>query len=40
MSLVRPRLVDHFDLPIVQEDVDFAIPYLDEDVPLCLTPFP
>jgi hypothetical protein len=31
MALIRPRLTDHFDLPLAQESVDFAIPFLDED---------
>ena len=39
MSIVRPRLVDHFNIPITQEEVDFAIPFLDEDIPLFLDPF-
>ena len=33
MSLIRPRLNDHHDLPFTQEEVDFAIPFLDEDLP-------
>lgn len=37
--LVRPRLNDHYNLPLRQEDVDFAIPFLDEDIPLYLDPF-
>lgn len=39
MPLVRPRLTDFHDLPIAQEAVDFAVPFLDEDIPLCLDPF-
>ncbi len=39
MVLVRPRLTDHFNLPLAQEDLDFAVPYLDEDIPLCVDPF-
>jgi hypothetical protein len=39
MTLIRPRLNDHFGLPFTQEEVDFVIPYLDEDVPLYLDPF-
>jgi hypothetical protein len=38
-SLVRPRLNDYHNLPFAQEDVDFAIPFLDEDVPLYVDPF-
>lgn len=39
MTLVRPRLNDFFELPFTQEEVDFAIPFLDEDIPLYLDPF-
>jgi len=39
MPLIRPRLNDYYNLPFTQEEVDFAIPYLDEDIPLCLDPF-
>ncbi len=39
MVLIRPRLTDCFDIPICQEDADFAIPFLDEDIPFYLDPF-
>lgn len=39
MVLIRPRLNDYYDLPFTQEEVDFAIPFLDEDLPLFLDPF-
>lgn len=39
MTLIRPRLNDYFDLPFTQEQVDFAIPFLDEDIPLFVDPF-
>lgn len=39
MTIVRPRLNDFFGLPFTQDEVDFAIPFLDEDVPLYLDPF-
>lgn len=39
MVLIRPRLNDFFNLPFTQEEVDFAIPFLDEDLPLCVDPF-
>jgi len=39
MVLIRPRLTDCFDIPICQEESDFAIPFLDEDIPFCLDPF-
>jgi len=37
--IIRPRLNDFHDLPFRQEEVDFAIPFLDEDIPLYLDPF-
>lgn len=39
MTLIRPRLTDFFNIPLCQEDADFAIPFLDEDIPFCLDPF-
>jgi hypothetical protein len=39
MALLRPRLNDFYNLPFTQEEVDFAIPFLDEDLPLCVDPF-
>ena len=39
MALIRPRLNDYYDLLFTQEEVDFAIPFLDEDIPLYLDPF-
>jgi len=39
MPLVRPRLNDFFNLTFTQEEVDFAIPFLDEDIPLYVAPF-
>lgn len=37
--IIRPRLNDYHNLLFTQEDVDFAIPFLDEDIPLYLDPF-
>lgn len=37
--LIRPRLTDQYDLAVSQEAVAFAIPFLDEDVPLYVDPF-
>jgi hypothetical protein len=37
--LVRPRLTDYYDLPLTQEAADFAIPFLNEDIPLYADPF-
>lgn len=39
MTIIKPRLVDHFNIPVTQEEVDFAVPFLDEDIPLYLDPF-
>ena len=39
MALIKPRLNDYYNLPFTQEEVDFAIPCLDEDIPLYLDPF-
>ncbi|SRR6266508_6040334 len=36
---VNPRLIDYFDLGFTQDDVDFAIPHLKEDIPLYIDPF-
>jgi len=38
-SIIRPRLNDFHNLPFTQEEVDFAIPFLDEDIPLYVDPF-
>ncbi len=38
-SIIRPRLNDFHKLPFTQEEVDFAIPFLDEDIPLFIDPF-
>lgn len=39
MAIIKPRLNDYYNLPFTQEEVDFAIPFLDEDIPLYLDPF-
>jgi len=39
MPLIRPRLNDFHNLPFIQEEVDFAIPFLGEDIPLYVDPF-
>lgn len=38
-TIVRPRLVDFYEIPVSQEHVDFAIPFLDSDIPLYVDPF-
>jgi hypothetical protein len=37
--LIRPRITDHYGLPLAQPDLDFAIPFLDKDIPLYVDPF-
>jgi hypothetical protein len=39
IRIANPRLVDAFELSFSQDDVDFAIPHLREDIPLCIDPF-
>jgi hypothetical protein len=39
MALIRPRLNDLHNIPLRQEDIDFAIPFIDEDIPLYVDPF-
>ncbi len=39
MSIIRPRLNDFHELTFTQEEVSFAIPFIDEDIPLYLDPF-
>lgn len=39
MTLVRPRLTDFHGILLGQEEIDFAIPILDEDIPFCVDPF-
>jgi hypothetical protein len=39
MTLVRPRLNDFYELAFTQEEADFAIPFLDDDIPLYVDPF-
>jgi hypothetical protein len=39
MALVRPRLTDFHGILLGQEEIDFAIPILDEDLPFCVDPF-
>lgn len=37
--LIRPRLTDHFGIHKSQAELDFAIQFLDEDLPLYVDPF-
>lgn len=37
--IIRPRLTDYYNIPLLQSEVDFAIPFMDEDIPLYVDPF-
>ncbi len=37
--LIRPRLTDYHGIQLPQSELDFAIPFFDEDIPLYLDPF-
>lgn len=37
--IILPRLSDYYNIPLLQSDVDFAIPFMDEDIPLYVDPF-
>ena len=37
--MIRPRLIDYHNVAITQAEVDFAIPFIDEDIPLYVDPF-
>ena len=39
MALVRPRLTDYYGISVSQAELDFAIPFFDEDLPLYVDPF-
>ena len=39
MTLIRPRLNDFYNLAFNQTEVNFVIPFLDEDIPLFVDPF-
>jgi hypothetical protein len=39
MALIRPRLTDYYSILAPQADLDFAIPFFDEDIPLYVDPF-
>lgn len=39
MALIRPRLTDYHGIAVAQGSLDFAIPFLSEDVPLYVDPF-
>jgi hypothetical protein len=39
MALIRPRLTDHHGIMLPQAELDFAIPFFEEDIPLYVDPF-
>lgn len=39
VMIIRPRLSDYYGIPLLQSEMDFAIPYMDEDIPLYVDPF-
>lgn len=39
MDLIRPRLTDHYGIHKSQTELDFAIQFFDEDIPLYVDPF-
>ncbi len=39
MALIRPRLTEYHDIFVPQSEVDFAIPFFDEDIHLYVDPF-
>ena len=39
IKLIRPRITDHYGISKGQAELDFAIQFLDEDIPLYVDPF-
>ncbi|WP_257722134.1 hypothetical protein [Falsihalocynthiibacter arcticus] len=39
MALIRPRFTEFHDVFVPQAELDFAIPFVDEDIPLYVDPF-
>ena len=39
MDIFRPRLTDYYGIHKSQSDLDFAIQFFDEDIPLYVDPF-
>jgi hypothetical protein len=37
--MIRPQLTDYHKVYVTQAEVDFTIPFLDEDIPLHVAPF-
>jgi hypothetical protein len=38
-TIIRPRLTDYYGIAVAQAQLDFAVPFLDEDIPLYVDPF-
>lgn len=38
-AIIRPRLNDYHGILLLQDKVDYAIPFIDEDIPLYVDPF-
>lgn len=38
-AIVRPRLNDYYGILLLQDKVDYAIPFINEDIPLYVDPF-
>lgn len=38
-TIVRPRLNDYHGILLLQDKVDYAIPFINEDIPLFVDPF-
>lgn len=39
MAFIRPRLTDYYGVSTAQSELDFAIPFFEEDIPLYVDPF-
>ncbi len=39
MTIIRPRITEFHNIYLPQSEVDFAIPFLEEDIPLYVDPF-
>jgi hypothetical protein len=40
MTIIQPRITDYHNIDVIQAKVDFAIPFLAEDIPLYVDPSP
>lgn len=38
-TIIRPRLNDYHKILLLQQETDFAIPFINEDIPLYIDPF-